>query len=84
MDFAILADHSVWIKENEKLEKHKNGLSYLLIVDKKKLSWQLKDLTVPADHRVKVKEIEMHLGFARELKTFCNVKVLVILLELLE
>ena len=51
------------------------------VIVNKKENLSIMDFTIPADHRVKLKEIEnrvKYLDFARELKKTMNMKVAVI------
>ena len=53
----------------------------IVLIDKKKRSWHLKEFAVPVDHRVKMKEsekIDKYLDLARELKKLLNMNVTVI------
>ena len=54
---------------------------YLVIINKKKRTCKIVDFSVPADHRVKLKESEKkgkYLELARELKKLWNMKVTII------
>ena len=53
----------------------------LIIIHKKKRSCKIVDITVPADHRIKMNECEKkdkYLDLARELKKLWNMKVTII------
>ena len=55
--------------------------SDLIIINKKKRICRIVDFTVPADHRVKLSEVEKrdkYLDLARELKKLWNMKVTII------
>ena len=53
----------------------------LIIINKKKRTYKIVDFTVPADHRIKLKEYEKkvkYLDLARELKRIWNMQVTII------
>ena len=69
-DFDIQTDHLIVTRRPD-----------LIIINKKKRTCRIVDLTVPADNRVKLKESEKkdkYLDFARELKKLWNLKVMFI------
>ena len=69
-DFEIQTDHLISVRRPD-----------LLITNKKKRSYKIVDIAVPADHRVKLKESEKrdkYLDLARKLKKLWNMKVTVI------
>ena len=52
----------------------------LIIINKKKKICKIVDFTVPADHRIKLKECEKkYLDLARELKKLWNMKVPIVI-----
>ena len=69
-DFDIQTDHLISARRPN-----------LIIINKKKKIYKIVDFTVPADHRIKLKECEKrdkYLDLARELKKLWNMKVTII------
>ena len=69
-DFEIQTDNLISARRLE-----------LVIINKKKRTCRIMDFSVPADHRVKLKESEKkdkYLELGWELKKLCNMKVTVI------
>ena len=69
-DFEIQTDHLITARRPD-----------LVLINKKKRTCQIVDFAVPADHRVKLKEIEKkdkYLDLARELKKLWNMRVKVV------
>ena len=69
-DFNIQTDHLISTRRPD-----------LIVINKKKRTCKIVDFSVPADHRIKLKECEKKdksLDLARELKKLCNMKVTII------
>ena len=69
-DFDIHTDHLISARSPD-----------LIIINKKKKNCKIVDFTVPADHRIKLKEREKkdkYLDLARELKKLWNMQVTII------
>ena len=71
-DFDLRTDHLILARRPD-----------LIIINKKKKKriCKIVDFTVPADHRIKLKECEKkdkYLDFARELKKLWNMKVMIV------
>ena len=69
-DFDIHTDHLISARRPD-----------LIIITKKKRTCKIVDFTVPADHRIKLKEYEKkdkYLDLARELKKLWNMQVTII------
>ena len=69
-DFDIQTDHLISTRR-----------PYLIIINNKKRTFKIVDFTIPADHRIKLKECEKkykYLDLARELKKLWNKKVSVV------
>ena len=69
-DFDILTDHQISARRPD-----------LIIINKKKRTCKIVDFAVPADNRIKLKELEekdKYLDLARELKKLWNMKVTII------
>ena len=69
-DFKIQTDHLITARRPD-----------LVLINKKKRTCHIVDFAVPADHRVKLKEIEKkakYLDLARELKKLWNMRVKVV------
>ena len=69
-DFEIQTDHLITARRPD-----------LVLINKKKRTCHIVDFAVPADHRVKLKEIEKkdkYLDLARELKKLWNMRVKVV------
>ena len=65
----IITDHQIQTRRPD-----------LVLMTKKKRTYHPLDFTVPADHKVKMKEeIDKHLDLAREMKKLCNLKVTVLI-----
>ena len=75
MNFPVLVDHWVKLKESEKRDKYPD------------LACRIVDFAVPADHKVELKDAEKrgkYLDLARELKNPWNIKVMVIAIAFCE
>ena len=69
-DFTIQMDHLIPARRPD-----------LIILNKKKRNCKIVDFTVPADHRINMKEFEKkdkNLDLARELKNLWNIKVTIV------